>query len=155
MRRRLCPRYSASASACSMSAPGWQPRSGDLARPEVLHQQALDERRIELDARLRAVVPEDLHEVRVRRALGEHLVLDAAEERLVHQFRRLEVGGEHDEHDERQLELLARSAASGSRRGSRAARSSGSGGRAAEQCWRPKSSMTSTPPLAMAWTGAR
>ena len=78
----------------------------DAARPEVLREQAFDERPVERHLRGCAVVREDPQEVLARRAFGEHLVLDAPQERLVDQFSRLQVRGKHNEHDKREVELL-------------------------------------------------
>src|SRR4030095_3032093 len=50
---------------------------------------------------------EDLLEVRNRRTLAEHLVVNAAEERFVDELRGSDVGREHDQQQERQLEFLA------------------------------------------------
>src|SRR4051794_33323809 len=77
------------------------------ARPVALGQDALDQGPVEGDAALGAGRRPDPGEVVGRGALGEHLVADAAQERLVHQIARADVGGERNQRDERQLELLA------------------------------------------------
>ena len=43
-------------------------------------------------------------EVVDRRALGEHLVADTAQERFIHELGRLDVGGKRHEHPERHFE---------------------------------------------------
>ena len=81
---------------------------GDVARLVVIVEQVLHEVTLERDAFEVAVVAEDDDVVLVARALAEHLVVDASQERLVHQLLRLDVGRKRDEGHERQLELLAR-----------------------------------------------
>ena len=80
--------------------------------------------------------------------------MDAAEERFVDELRRPDVGGEDDQHHERQLELLPVFSVRKSTRLSSGTIQRFSRSRGEHRC-RPKSSMTSTPPLATAWTGAR
>ena len=81
----------------------------DLPRPQTCLEQVLDDRRIERrgSARGSTFLKICVNSVG-RRVLGKHLVLNAAQERLVHQLGRLDVGGEHRQHQERQVELLAR-----------------------------------------------
>ena len=82
-----------------------------------------------------------------------HLVPDAAQERVVHQVLRVEVGREDDELLERHLELLA--AGDGEevvpvfqRQDPAVEQFLG-----ADSC-RPKSSIRNTPPFALKWIGA-
>src|SRR5687768_9553307 len=58
------------------------------------------------DFLLAAVVFEDLHELGQRRRLGEHLVLDPPEERLVHKVTWFQVGGEYRKDLERDMKFL-------------------------------------------------
>ena len=78
----------------------------DVFRRVLRGEQPFDDLLVVGDVAFPADVREDPLEVRDRRALGEHLVVDAAEKRFVHQFGRSDVRGEHDEHHEGQLEFL-------------------------------------------------
>ena len=80
----------------------------EFARLVVVLEQVFHEATVERDVLGVAVVPEDDDVVLVGRALAEHLVVDAAQERLVHQLLRPDVGGKGHQRHERQLELLAR-----------------------------------------------
>ena len=95
-----------------------------LARPQLGFEERLDQRTLETESLIVAVVLENLDEFVGGRRLGKDLELDPPEKCLVNQFGGLEIRGEHDEHVKRQSKISARSGASENRPGFRAARSS-------------------------------
>ncbi len=100
-------RYEASDNACLIRSRGWQPRSAIFAGAVVVDQQSLDEAALRRRAEVAAAAREDRLELLDGRTLGEDLVLNAPQERLVDEFGRPNVGREDDQRHERQLELLA------------------------------------------------
>ena len=78
----------------------------DAAAQIHILDQRLHDREVEGKIALGAAALEDALEVVDRRALGRHLVTDAAQKRFVDQFGRLDVGGEHDEQHEGHRQLL-------------------------------------------------
>src|SRR5688572_18939105 len=80
----------------------------NAARAEIARQQVLHEAWVVLQLAVPAEVLEDLREVGPGGAFAKDFVMDAAEKRLVHELRRLDIGCEHDQHHEWQVEFLPR-----------------------------------------------
>src|SRR4029453_1869739 len=78
----------------------------DAAATQFVVDEPVDDRGLAWHTLVTAVVRENLHELLDAWRFRQDLVAQTAEERLIHQIARFEVGGKHHEHLERKLELL-------------------------------------------------